>query len=45
MPTNVSVADRHGVPRLSVYTDCKAEIDKFKWIESERVGYDLCGSG
>lgn len=41
MSTNVSVADRPGVPRLSVYTDCKVEIDKFKWIESERVGYDL----
>ncbi len=41
MPANHPVAERHGVPRLSVYTDCKVEIDKFKWIESERVGYDL----
>jgi hypothetical protein len=37
---NTPVADRP-VPRLSVYTDCKVEIDRFKWIESERVGYDL----
>ncbi|MCU0706437.1 MAG: hypothetical protein MUF18_20970 [Fimbriiglobus sp.] len=34
-------ADRPAVPRLSVYTDCKVEIDQFKWIESERAGYDL----
>jgi hypothetical protein len=41
-PTLAATAvDRNGVPRLSVYSDCKVEIDQFKWIESERVGYDL----
>lgn len=35
------VADRPVVPRMSVYTDCRFEIDRFKWIESERAGYDL----
>ena len=29
------------VPRLSVYAECEYEISDFKWIESERVGYDL----
>lgn len=38
---NSPVADWAGVQRLSVYSDCKVEIDQFKWIESERVGYDL----
>lgn len=38
---NSPALDRTTVPRLSVYTDCKAEIDQFKWIESERAGYDL----
>jgi hypothetical protein len=37
---NSPAADRP-VTRMSVYTDCKVEIDRFKWIESERVGYDL----
>lgn len=36
-----NTTDRPSVPRLSVYSDCKVEIDQFKWIESERVGYDL----
>jgi hypothetical protein len=36
-----TVTDRPVVQRMSVYTDCKFEIDRFKWIESERVGYDL----
>ncbi len=29
------------VPELSVYAESEYEIDEFKWIESERVGYDL----
>ena len=29
------------VPRLSVYVESESEINDFKWIESERVGYDL----
>ena len=39
--TGSTPLDRQGVPRLSVYSDCRHEIDRFKWIESERVGYDL----
>lgn len=27
--------------KCSVWTDSQQEIDRFKWIESERVGYDL----
>ena len=27
--------------KLSVWDDCQREIDSFKWIESERAGYDL----
>lgn len=31
-----------GAPhKKSVYTDCVQEADRFKWIESEKVGYDL----
>ena len=26
---------------LSIYTDCRAEADRFKWIESEKAGRDL----
>ncbi len=29
------------VPQLSVYIESESEINDFKWIESERVGYDL----
>jgi len=29
------------VPRLSIASDSQAEIDRYKWIESERYGYDL----
>ncbi len=36
-----ATSDRPSVPRLSVYSDSKLEIDRFKWIESERVGYDV----
>jgi hypothetical protein len=25
----------------SVYVDCKIEAQRYKWIESEKVGYDL----
>lgn len=38
---NVLYAERPGVPRYSVFQDSQYEIDQFKWIESERVGYDL----
>jgi hypothetical protein len=27
--------------KQSVWTDSQQEIDRFKWIESEKVGYDL----
>lgn len=26
---------------LSIYADCRAEADRFKWIESEKAGRDL----
>jgi hypothetical protein len=29
------------VAGLSVYAESECEIDEYKWIESERVGYDL----
>jgi hypothetical protein len=29
------------VETYSVYLDCRKEVDVFKWIESEKVGYDL----
>lgn len=29
------------VPKLSIYDESKKEEDQFKWIESEKVGYDL----
>jgi hypothetical protein len=25
----------------SVYVECRKELDRYKWIESEKVGYDL----
>lgn len=30
----------HTVERHSVYTACQVEIDRYKWIESERAGCD-----
>lgn len=27
--------------KCSVYEDCRVEADRFKWIESEKAGYDL----
>lgn len=27
--------------KRSVYTDCVEEADRFKWIQSEKAGYDL----
>lgn len=38
-PANLSP----GVPPMkrSVYTDCLEEADRFKWIQSEKAGYDL----
>ena len=29
------------ITRLSIYADCEAEAAKFKWIESEKAGFDL----
>jgi hypothetical protein len=29
------------VPKLSIYDESRKEEDRFKWIESEKVGYDL----
>ncbi|HEX4591038.1 MAG TPA: hypothetical protein VH120_13965 [Gemmataceae bacterium] len=29
------------VERMSVYDDCEREIDRYKWIESEKAGCDL----
>jgi hypothetical protein len=29
------------VEMYSVYADCRKEVEVFKWIESERAGYDL----
>ena len=29
------------VPMLSIYDESRKEEDRFKWIESEKVGYDL----
>ncbi len=38
--STLSHTDRK-VPKLSVYVESENEINDFKWIESERVGYDL----
>ena len=27
--------------KLSVWEDCQTEMDRFKWIESEKAGHDL----
>src|SRR5262245_65887176 len=32
---------RAKMEKCSVYEDSQREIDRFKWIESEKVGYDL----
>jgi hypothetical protein len=29
------------VVKLSIYADCEAEAARFKWIESEKAGFDL----
>jgi hypothetical protein len=29
------------VAKRSIHEDCRVEEDRFKWIESEKVGYDL----
>ena len=39
-PQAFAASDRK-IPQLSVYAECEHEISDFKWIESERVGYDL----
>ena len=33
--------ERPSVQRLSVYADSQDEIDAFKWISSQKAGYDL----
>jgi hypothetical protein len=42
---SVLVADPEGVvvpdERFSIFVDCDAETARDKWIESEKVGYDL----
>ncbi len=40
LSSTLSFSDRK-VPELSVYVESENEIRDFKWIESERVGYDL----
>ena len=40
LSTSYAFPDRT-VPELSVYAESEYEINDFKWIESERVGYDL----
>jgi len=41
-PTDPANSPREAPPvKRSVYTDCVVEADRFKWIESEKVGYDL----
>ena len=40
LSSTLSFSDRK-VPKLSVYVESENEIRDFKWIESERVGYDL----
>ncbi|VTS04692.1 Uncharacterized protein OS=Singulisphaera acidiphila (strain ATCC BAA-1392 / DSM 18658 / VKM B-2454 / MOB10) GN=Sinac_4937 PE=4 SV=1 [Tuwongella immobilis] len=29
------------IERLSVYADCEQEVQRYKWIESEKAGHDL----
>ena len=35
------VGGSSSVAVLSIYADCRAEADRFKWIESEKAGRDL----
>ncbi len=39
--SSISSTPDRKIPQLSVYDDSETEINDFKWIESERVGYDL----
>ena len=34
-------AEERAVVKLSIWDDSQREIDCYKWIESQRVGYDL----
>ncbi len=36
-----TIAPPDHVPKLSIYDESRKEEDQFKWIESEKVGYDL----
>lgn len=40
LSSTLSYSERR-VLKLSVYAESESEINDFKWIESERVGYDL----
>lgn len=39
--SEMSLPTLPSVERLSVYAECKSEVDRFKWIESEKAGRDL----
>ncbi len=39
--TDASVRDLPQVEQFSVYADCEQEVQRFKWIESEKAGCDL----
>ncbi len=36
-----SVCTGTAVKKSSVYTECEREIERYKWIESEKAGHDL----
>ncbi len=36
-----TVCTGNGINRSSVYTECEREIERYKWIESEKAGRDL----
>jgi hypothetical protein len=41
-PTDPANPPREAPPvKRSVYTDCLEEANRFKWIQSEKAGYDL----
>lgn len=41
VPRMTPTAPPPNVPKQSIHDHCKGEEAKFKWIESEKVGYDL----
>lgn len=38
---SVAVCTEQGLQKSSVYVECEREIDRYKWIESEKAGRDL----